>query len=205
MKKNFLIAFFTLFFSFCATAQYSLGVNTYYNIGSNFKGIENQFAFGVAASAQLSSYFDTQLKLISVFSKETNTAGISSFPFQEYEHTPSSAEVSYTIRLRPVVNKNQERITLGTGVLYRYLYRPSRTTPSGVFLVSTPNLNRVIGIPVNIGLEFDLNDQFTLSLEQENRFFLRRENKTLGDPGFNVRYHGVSLNLMHHPFAKKTI
>ncbi len=205
MKKFFLSIFCSFLLSFCATAQYSLGINTYYNTGDTgdiFGGFSYQFALGITASNQISTYFDTQLKVTGVFSREVNPFTFSASPYI-YEPTPSSIELSYAIRVRPLVKRSKRRITLGTGVLYRNLYRLSRSTPLGTFIPLTENFNRGIGILLNIGVEFDLNKNFTLSLEQENRFFINpfkiiQKSKTISI------YHGMSLNLVYHLFAKKT-
>jgi hypothetical protein len=204
MKKILSTVFFICFLSFFATAQYSVGVNSYYNINSNivFKGWGNQLAIGLALSNQISNYFDTQIKMASIFSQENNLL-LSSIAQNTYEKTPSSVEMSCMIRLRPIVHENKQRITLSTGLMYRYLYRPSRVTPSGSFAAIAPNLNRAIGIPFNIGAEFDLNKRLTFTLEEENRFFIQPTNKSTGDNGFNFFYYGASLNLVYHLFPKK--
>jgi hypothetical protein len=214
MKKILSTAFSICFLSFFATAQYSVGVNSYYNVGCNFKGLENQMAFGLTASKQISTYFATDIKLLSVFSQQRlvpiipiggvlGICGNIDSPF--YETTPSSFEMSYLFRLRPIGHSNKERITVSTGLMYRFLSHSTfPSTISGMqFVVFTPNFNRAIGIPLNIGAELDLNNYLTLSLEEENRFFIHPANKSTGDNGFNFFYYGASLNLVYHLFPKK--
>jgi hypothetical protein len=212
MKIILSTTFFTCFLSFFATAQYSVGVNTYYNIGSFHNSFNHQIMLGFSASKQISTYFDTKVIVSSVFSQkkivdivplERTECGTESS--HSYEGNPSSYEMSCLIRFRPIVRENKERITLGTGLMYRYLQRsilPSEVSGKQ-FLVLAPNLNYSVGIPLNIGAELDLNKHFSLSLEEENRFFIYCGDKTKKDLKPNFFYYGASLNLVYRLFPKK--
>ncbi|MEY4903539.1 MAG: hypothetical protein RLZZ292_1354 [Bacteroidota bacterium] len=203
--------FFVLLFAlpFLGKAQSSsLGLSSSYMVGKYYK----QYGLGLTFANQFSDYVSGRLTMQGVFSQGgTRIRGHRIFcppgsfttTANGYDKRPSILETSYLVRFRPTNAKHKMRLVVGTGLLYRWtdfysLFYPKATIRTDVFI---PEENNAIGVPLNLGLEIDLNKHISLALEGETRSFLELGNELNLSRTFF--YYGANMNLVYHFYSKK--
>ncbi len=214
------ITFFVLLFAlpFLGNAQSSsLGLSSSYMVGQYYK----QYGLGLAFANQYSDYVSGRVTLQAVFSEGGFArrlvygvrcpSNVVMTRENGYDKYPSILEMSYLVRFRPIKAKHKIRCVVGSGLVYRYtnlsnLFSSTavdaKTTFTDIFLPKEVSSNVfALGLPINLGLELDLNKKISLAFEGEIRSFFLIDGKLNRNNAF--MHSGANLNLMYHLFGKK--